>query len=244
MYGWRGRIGLLVPSVNTVVEPEMNRMVPGGISVHAARMQNARSDPEGTLRMNTHAQRAARELASAKVDVIAFACTAGSFVQGESGESELKKRIEEATGIPVVTTAGAVADALSALGVTRLVLVTPYPDELNHLEKAFLGESGAVVVAMAGLGIVDAFSIGEVDVHEPYRLARRLWEQEAAGPSPPEATFISCTNLPTIDIIAELEQDTCAPVVASNQATLWACLRVVGCREPVLGCGALLEGLL
>ena len=216
-------------------------MVPGGISVHAARIQNARSDLEDTLCMNTHAERAARELASAKVDAIAFACTAGSFVQGESGENELKGRIEKATGVPVVTTAGAVVDALSALRVTRLVMLTPYTDELNQLEKAFLEESGIDVVAMAGLGIVDAFSIGDVDARGLYRLARTLWREGAAGPSHPEATFISCTNLPTIDIIADLEQDTGAPVVTSNQATLWASLRVLGCRQPVLGYGALLE---
>jgi arylmalonate decarboxylase len=58
------------------------------------------------------------------------------------------------------------------------------------------------------------------------------------------ATFISCTNLPTADIIATLAQDTGAPVITSNQATLWACLRVVGCREPVLGYGTLLESAL
>jgi maleate isomerase len=244
MYGWRGRIGLLVPSVNTVVEPEMNRMVPRGISVHAARMQNARSDLEDLLRMCTHAERAARELASARVGVIAFACTAGSFVQGEAGERELRERIEGGMGIPVITTTGAVADALSALQVTRLVMATPYVDQLNQLEKAFLEQRGFRVLGTAGLGIVDAFSIGEVDVHELYRLAKGLWQGKAVGSSRPAATFISCTNLPTVTIIAELEQDTGSPVVTSNQATLWACLRAIGCREPVSGYGILLEELL
>ena len=237
MYGWRGRIGLLVPSVNTVVEPEVNRMVPAGISVHAARMQNARSDLEDTLRMCTHAERAARELASARVDIIAFACTAGSFVQGEVGEKELRKRIGEATGIPVVTTAGAVVSALSALQVTRLVMATPYIDELNQSEKGFLEGGGFHILAMAGLGIVDAFSIGEVSAQEVYHLVKGLWQEEA------EATFISCTNLPTIAIIAELEKDTGAPVITSNQATLWACLRAIGCHGPVSGYGILLEEL-
>jgi maleate isomerase len=150
MYGWRGRIGLLVPSVNTVVEPEFNRMVPEGVSVHAARMQNARSDLEDTLRMNAHAVRAARELASAKVDVIACACTSGSFVQGEAGERGLRERIKTATGIPVVTTAGAVAEALSTLQVSRLVMATPYTDDINLLEKEFLEAGGFHITAMAG----------------------------------------------------------------------------------------------
>ena len=243
MYGWRGRIGLLVPSVNTVVEPEMNRMAPAGISVHAARMQNARSDPEDMRRMNTHAERAARELASAHVDVIAFACTAGSFFQGKAGEGGLRQRIEEATGIPVVTTAGAVSDALSALQVTRLMMATPYIDELNQLEKGFLEEAGFRVLAMSGLGVLDAFSIGVVNVHEVYRLAKRLW-QENTEPPPADATFISCTNLATRDIIGALEKDTGAPVVTSNQATLWGCLRAIGCRGPVPGYGILLEEFL
>jgi maleate isomerase len=229
--------------VNTVVEPEFNRMLPEGLSVHAARMHNARSDLEDTLRMNRHAERAADELASAKVDVIAYACTAGSFVRGESGEKELRQRIEMATGIPVVTTAGAVAEALSALAVTRLVMATPYTDDINMLEKAFLEASGFEVVDMEGLGIVDAFSIGAVAVHETYRLVRTLRESRVTRPGSSVATFVSCTNLPTAEIIGSLERDTGAPVVTSNQATLWACLRAVGCRDAIPGYGALLENV-
>ena len=85
MYGQNGRIGLLVPSANTVVEPEFNRMVPEGIGVYAARMRNSRADVDDSRALLRHVERAADELGSAKADVIAFACTASSFVAGMAG---------------------------------------------------------------------------------------------------------------------------------------------------------------
>ena len=122
MYGWKGKIGLLVPSVNTVVEPETNQMAPEGINIYAARMRNATVDVENTKDMLNHVNRATDELASAKMNVIAFACTAGSFFEGTSGEHELKTTIERIAGVPAVTTSGAVIEALRTLNLKKIVV--------------------------------------------------------------------------------------------------------------------------
>lgn len=234
MYGQNGRIGLLVPSVNTVVEPEFNRMVPDGIGVYAARMRNSRSDVEDSKAMLRHVERAADELGSAHMDVIAFACTASSFVEGVDGEIELRTRMEQAGQAKTVTTSGAVAGALRSLGLRRVVVATPYPDELNVLEKQFLEDEGIEVLSISGMGIVDAFSIGKVTPQETYEFARRVWQDAADG------MFISCTNLPTLDVLARLEADIGKPVTSSNSATCWRCLRALGCQETVGGYGRLL----
>ena len=83
------RVGLLVPSVNTVVEPEFWRLVPGTATVHSARMRNSTCDVDDSRQMLAHAERAADEVGSALVDVVAFACTASSFVDGRDGEAAL-----------------------------------------------------------------------------------------------------------------------------------------------------------
>ena len=223
MYGWRGRIGLLVPAVNTVVEPEMVRMVPKGVAVYAERLAQPRtSELAGNEDLVRDAERAARYLSRARVDVVAFACTSASFFEGVEAERRLQDTIEQGAGAPAVTTIGAVVEALGALNVRRLVLATPYPDEVNALEEAFLCSRGYDVLAMRGLGIQDAFDIGLSDDACAYRLARELVEPEADG------IFISCTNFPTLRIIEDLEADTGLPVVTSNQATAWACLRRLG----------------
>ena len=235
MYGWRGRIGLLVPSVNTVAEPEMNRMAPEGVACFAARMRNARADFEDTVGLIKHVERAADELASAHVDVVAFTCTAGSFVQGGKGEDELQKKIEKAAQTPSVTTSGAVVKALRSFRAKRLVMATPYPEEINRLEKVFFEEKGFEVLTIKGLGIIDAFKIGLEMPDSTYRFVKSVDSSSA------DAVFISCTNYRTIDIIERLEDDFKKPVVSSNQATFWAALRTIGCRESVHGYGRLLR---
>ena len=128
MYGWRGRVGLLVPSVNTVAEPEMNRIAPEGIAAFTARMRNTKADFDDTLGLIKHVERATDELMSAHVDVVAFTCTAGSFIQGGKGEDELKKLMEKTAHVPSVTTSGAVVGALKNLKVKKFVIAKPYPE--------------------------------------------------------------------------------------------------------------------
>ena len=235
MFGWRGRIGLLVPSVNTVVEPEGCALLPEGFAVYATRMRNSRSDADDMAQMCAHVDRGVDELLSANVDVIAFACTAGSFFEGTDGEETLRDRLRGGSRIEAVTTAGAVAGALHALDAQRVSMVTPYIPELNDLEVKFLEGWGFDVVSQAGMGILTAFDIGVVPLAETYRFAR---EHVAAGA---DALFISCTNLRTMDVIQALEEDLGIPVVTSNQATYWQCLRALGHSAAIPDYGRVFE---
>ncbi len=235
MYGWRGRIGLIVPSVNTVIEPEFYKMVPGGIGVYATRVKNAKATPEDLLRMSGFIGRAAEELSTANVDVIAYGCTSGSLVKGVQWEKDLCGKIEKLTGVPAITTSGAVIQALRVTGISKLVVATPYPEELNILEKRFLEQNNIKVLNIRGLGIMEAVKIGERSPEFVYRFARDVFVPKAEG------IFISCTNLRTIEIIERLENDIGRPVITSNQTTFWASLRKIGCREPVKGYGRLLR---
>ena len=235
MFGWRGRIGLLVPSVNTVVEPEGCALLPDGFSVFATRMRNSRSDADDMAQMCAHVDRGVDELLSARVDAIAFACTAGSFFEGADGEEALRERLRGGSDIAAVTTAGAVAGGLRALGAQRVAMVTPYIPELNNLEVTFLRDWGFDVVSQAGMGILTAFDIGVVPLEETYRFAREHVAPDA------DALFISCTNLRTLDVIQALEEDLGMPVVTSNQATYWQCLRDLGHTAAIPGYGRLFE---
>jgi len=234
MYGWRGRIGLIVPSVNTVIEPEFYKMMPEGIGVYTSRVKNAKTTSEDLIKMSGSVARAAEELSTANVDVIAYGCTTGSLVKGTQWEKDLCRRIEGLTDIPAITTSGAVIQALKAMGISRLAVVTPYPEELNILEKKFLEQNNIEVLNMKGLGIMEAVKIGEKSPGFVYRLAKNIFVPEAKG------IFISCTNLRTVEIIEKLENDIGRPVITSNQATFWASLRNIGCKELVKGYGRLL----
>jgi maleate isomerase len=242
MYGARGRIGLLVPSVNTVVEPEFGRIVPEGVGVYAARMRNGRGtlDVEDLTSMCRHAERAADELGSARCAVLAFACTSGSFLEGESWEADLRARLEQVGQCPVVTTSGAVAAALARAGVRRVAVATPYPEDLDLRERAFLEQKGFEVPVIRGMRIRDSFDIGQVTPREVLDFARATW-QAADGQA--DGMFLSCTNLPTIEVLAQLEQEIQAPVISSNAATAWAALSALHVADVRTGFGSLLDGL-
>lgn len=237
MYGENGRIGLIVPSNNTVVEQEFRRILPEGITSYATRMRNTKADVNDLEVMVTHAARGADELSTAEVDVIAFACTAGSLLHGIEWERMLRRTLEKASGgVPCITTSQAVTDAFGHLGLRRIVVATPYIDELNQAETRFFEAGGFEVLDIRGLGIRRAADLGRCYPKDAMDLALRLPFEKADG------IFISCTNFRTIDILSELEERTGKPALSSNLATLWAALKHLpkGCG-PIRGFGRLLE---
>jgi maleate isomerase len=229
------RIGLLVPSSNTTMEPDFYTMAPRGVTIHTARMRLSEVTPEALILMAEDTERAANLLADASVDIIIYGCTTGSLVGGVQWEEDLVRRIEKGTGIPAVSTSSAVVDALRTLGVKLIGVATPYSEELNNLEKRFLGNLGFQVTAIRGLGLLDNLDIGRVGKENLEELVRIVAEEA-------DAVFISCTNLPAVGLIEGFEKEYCKPVVTSNQASMWKALK--GRVNPrVQGFGSLMRNL-
>ncbi len=232
-YGLRLRIGLLVPSSNTTMEPDFHRMAPKGVSVHTARMRLDEVTPDGLIRMADDAERGAALLATAGVDVIVYGCTTGSLVGGVKWEESLVRSIHENTGVLAMSTSGAVVEALRALSARRVGVATPYTDVLNRLETEFLEDHGFQVASIEGLRLVNNLEIGRVE-----RGVIEGLVEAVAGEA--DTIFVSCTNLPAIDLIDGLERRHGRPVVTSNQASLWAALRDSIVKE-ITGYGELLR---
>lgn len=227
MHGWRGRIGLLVPSSNTTNEPEFSEYAPDGVSVHTARMYLEETNADELGRMADEVGRCATLLATADVDVAAYGCTTGSLVNGPGYDVEIEERLESTVGAPAVATAAAVKRAFDALDIQSVAIATPYIDELNRREVQFLEDAGYDVVDVRGLGLEANTEIGRQSPEHAYREARKLDLDAADG------VFVSCTNSRTFEIVERLESDVGKPVVTSNQATLWNVLRKLGVRADV-----------
>ena len=242
MYGWRGRIGLIVPSSNTTMECELARMLPKGITQHTARVMQVMETEEELLRMSKYAERAAQELASAEVDMILYGCTSGSFLKGEDWNRRFAKELSEVIERPVVTTATAVIDALKRLRLDEVCLATPYPEETNAKAVAWLESVNVKVVKTIEL-IKSTYSqpISNLEIGSlaPECVYNKIRQHSKSLTVP---LFISCTNLRTIEIIELLENDLDLPVVTSNQASLWAALRTLKLRCSLEGFGRLLSG--
>lgn len=235
MYGWKARIGLILPSLNAVMEPEFNTMAPDGISVHTTRLMHPGDISMTELKkMAEGTEPAAELLATAGVNVIAYACTSGSLVGGMGWDQQLISRMEKATAIPATTTATAVIRACRELGVSRVAVATPYGEDTNRVEEEFLKAHGIRVVNMKGLNI-SGEKLRNAPAETTYNLACDVNSPEA------EAVFISCTGFKSITVIEELEEKLGKYVFSSNTATMWDVLKKLGISEPVTGYGRLFE---
>ena len=239
MYGERGRIGLITLATDTSVLPEYQRAMPPGVAVYPAPILLPRGEvtPEALAEMlaGDDLERAASLLTWAGVGTIVFACTSGSFVHGIGWDRHLTERIARAAGVPATTTATAVVEALRVIGVRRVTVATPYIEELNAIERAFLEGSGFDVAAIAGLGCKTDAEIGRLGPADAVRLVAEIDRPDA------DAIFISCTNWHCLEAVPAMEARFGKPVVTSNLAGVWAALRALGVADAAPGMGVVPE---
>ncbi|MGH3350821.1 MAG: maleate cis-trans isomerase family protein [Nocardioides sp.] len=224
------RIAVVVPH-DMVLDHELWRWAPADTGLLITRTPF--TDRPVTLEMAEEisqtavVEQAVRDLSAAEPHAYVYACTSGSFVHGRRGERRLATAMRRAGGAPAVTTSGAVLASLSAHGVSRVAVATPYDAALSARFGSFLAEAGITVVSTGDLGL--SHHIWEVPYETTLGLVR------AADSDAAEAVVVSCTNLATYDIIGRLETELGKPVISANQATMWAALRLVGRTPPTSG---------
>src|SRR6201994_4115476 len=148
------RIGLLLPSSNTTQEPEFNRILPEGVTLHAARLPLRTVEPASTARIVEDIETESQKLADADVDAIVLAATAPSSRDGIGYDQELIRRIESASGRRATTASTALIQALTGLDVKTLVIAAPWSDATNVTTATFIEASGCQVLAHRALGHV------------------------------------------------------------------------------------------
>jgi maleate isomerase len=214
------RVGLIVPSSNTVAEVDFYRRLPPGATLHTARMHLVETTPEAEAAMlDDHLPGALTDLASARPDVVVFGCTSAGALRGNAYEAQLIAAIAEQTGAAAVSVAESVRRAIQARTGGRVGVITPYIDSLNEKIRESLEADGIEVVAIHGLGITENLAIADV---EPARI-RQLALDRFAG-SDIDLLFVSCTNFRAFDAREGIEQSLGVPVVTSNHAALEATL--------------------
>ena len=221
----RAKIGLIIPSVNSMSEPQFNHFAPPGLGVHVARARVAGQWKRPLPAMAEEIATSAKLLADVAPDRIVFHCTDTSMTQGPQGEGRILDIVQDATGIEAVATSRLVLEALQALGLRRLVLLSPYTS--NQAVIDYLHATGFTVVHDVGLALKP---------HEFVKVTPRDWTELAQKHDRPDAdgVFLSCTNTTQIEAIADIERLTGKPVVNSNQAVLWGCVKRLRARLPPL----------
>src|ERR1700681_3809954 len=140
----RARIGLIIPSVNRMTEPQFNHYAPEGLGILVARGRVAGQPGKTVAELTDEIAHAAGTLADAAPDLIVFHCTNTSMKEGSDGERRIIDPIRRTTGIEALSTSSLVNDALRALGLKKLVVLSPYMSNASII--AYLAAAGFAVV--------------------------------------------------------------------------------------------------
>ncbi|MDJ0951674.1 MAG: arylmalonate decarboxylase [Alphaproteobacteria bacterium] len=232
---WRAKIGFVVLAMEQTVEDDVFRLTPPGVGVHFSRLQMSNTATLETLRDMAPGIEAAAGLIlpEDRLDVVCYTCNCGTMVIGEDAVAGALTRAKpEAKPTTVMT---GVVRSLKALGAKRIVAATPYLDEINGHVLRFLSAHGFDVLDLQGLNIGTNTDIDLVDPQYIREFAASLDRPEA------DAVFVCCGALRALDIVAELEAQVGKPVVVSNQAMMWDCLRSAGIEDKIDGFGRLFE---
>lgn len=231
----RAKIGYILLATEQTVQDDVMTLRPDGVGVHIARAAIPDSITTETLAAQADllAPAAATLLPDGSLDVACYACTSGSLVIGEERvHAELTRGAPGAVPTSIIT---GVIGALHTLGARRVAVATPYLEDIDRQEAAYLEAAGFEVVHIDGLRLEKDSEMVRVPPTYIRDFALETDRAEA------DTLFISCGALRTLDVIEEIETRAGKPAVCSNQAMVWDCLRKAGVRDQLQGYGSLLR---
>jgi maleate isomerase len=234
MGSWSKKLGYVIPSWNTVIEYETARMAPADTSTHYSRISHTDDSPGSLQLMTEQFPKHVELLLHAKLDAVCYGCTGASFFAGREFDKRFVGGLADKVGKPIVSMAGALVDAATHLGMSRIAVAAPYEDWLLAKLVSYLQEAGFTVTNAVGLG--QQANI----VHSPEMamdLARRGWTADSDG------LILSCGNFRTLEVIDSIENEIGKPVLTSNQCALWSLLYSSGWRGTIQNAGRLLKEL-
>lgn len=230
---YRAKIGYVLLATEQTIQDDVMRLRPDGVGMHFTRAPIPDSITNATLAAQVEylAPCAASLLPDGSLDVICYACTSGSLVIGEQRvHDELNKG---APGARATSLISGVIRAITEVGARKIVVATPYLDEINAREVAYLEQAGFEVLSISGLNLEKDSDMVRVAPDFIAEFALSLDRSDA------DAIFVSCGALRTLDVIDEIENRAGKPVIASNQAMIWDTLRHAGIDDQFHGFGRL-----
>ncbi len=244
---YRYRVGMIVPSSNTTMETEVpvllrrrEEISPERFTCHSARMRMREVTADELRRMDDDSVECAVHLSDARCDVLAYACLVAIMARGERYHEVAEERLAEAAAdnggaAPVVSSAGALVDALHALGARRTALITPYAKPLTHSVASYLEQCGIEVCDTVSLEVTDNVAVGHLDPHDLPEVARQLRLGDV------DAVVLSaCVQMPSLAVIAQAERELALPVLSAATATARKILIALGVEPVVSDAGAAL----
>ncbi len=232
---WRAKIGYIVLAAEETVEDDVFALTPKGVGAHFSRIV---SHDEIKLDSIDAMQKSLEDSANLllpeyDIDVICFTCSGATFVLGDDTVCAMLNKVKPKS--KATTVVGAAARALRAVEASRIIVLTPYPQMLDKYVTDTLDNEGFEVARFESLRLQTNAELNVVSPQSLMGYAASLDQSDA------QAIYICCGALRALDIVAELEQRVGKPVICSNQAMVWDCLRQAGIEDKIEGYGRLFE---
>ena len=230
---YRAKIGYVLLATEQTIQDDVIRLCPEGVGVHFTRAPIPDSITNATLaaQVDHLAPCAESFLPDGSLDVVCYACTSGSLVIGEERvQEELNKGAPQAIATSLIRS---VIKAIETIGARKIVVVTPYLDEINKLELDYLEKAGIEVLAITGLNLEKDSDMVRVPPKFIIDFSLSLDHTQA------DAIFISCGALRALEVVDEIEKRAGIPVITSNQAMIWDTLRLARIDDQFEGFGEL-----
>jgi maleate isomerase len=233
--GYRCRIALIVLGSDRTIEHEFRKMLDiPGVAFYESRIYNdAEVSPQSLADMESRIADCTRViLPEDPMDVVAYGCTSGAMV---IGPENVHARIHEARpGVRCTTPMEAATAAFRAVGARRICLIAPYVDEINRTMREYILGLGFEVPVMGSWNLSNDADVARITSETTCKAA-----EELASGDDVDAVFVSCTSMRLAESIDALERVIGKPVISSNSATAWHCLRLAGYEDEVQGFGEL-----
>lgn len=212
------RVGLLVPAGDSVMEPDLWRGLSRRFTLHVTRMYLESATVEAERKMLAdELEPAARRIAQVGPKLVIFGCTSAAAILGLAGEADIVRRVERLTGCRCLTVMGAAIEEIAQHFPQRLLLVTPYIDEINDRLGATFRAAGLPVCGIAGMGLTSEAGIGAVP---PEDIRRFVVDAARRAEVAPDCVFVSCTTFRALEAADAIQHDLAIPVVTSNRGVL------------------------
>jgi maleate isomerase len=220
------RVGVIMPPPNPTVEPEFQAALPKNMIMHASRFPVQ----PGDLAQRNEGYRAAYPTSvmgygPLHLDAILVSCTGSSYLLGKAGDAKISADLQKLTGVPTITSSYSIQEALAALKIRRITLMSPYPAWLTSQSAEYW--SGA-------LQVDEVIQLGDGSTNAAYELDDDYVEQQLLKLTPraqDSAVLLSGTGMPTLDAIGRVGSKLGVPVLSSNLCGIWWLLRATGLKS-------------
>ena len=229
-------IGLISPNTTDDTLVDVYKIFPEGIRIEGRTLQVSQYTDAEFQRAEQTFQGLVRDLACLPLDFLMVTGELFLSYKGPGSDRAILNLVKQITPTPASTVLTAVTRGCRALGLKRVVMASPFPQDQDERLVKFLAHDGIEVVAFRGLGCPNATVIWEMPPESGYDLSMALLREHPEV----DGVYMPCNKWRTVSVIERIEKDSGKPVVTNTQAWTWEALGAMGMDDPIPGYGRLL----